>query len=188
MTFTFGICTDWSNKHRVVEIINSIRNLQIPECEIIVSDKDGWITEKKNRIAKVAKHENLVLLHDYFIFHQDWYRAYEDFGQPWDVCSNPQLLHNGNRHFTDWVNWDDPHYPRYYSFDYNDWTHTKYQYVSGGYFLVKRDFLRENPLNESMLQGSPEDVEWSLRIRDKATIKCNPNAVVQHNKIHRDCH
>lgn len=210
MNLTFGISTAYEDVGRLLLVLDSIKALNIPNSEIIVAgsydsfDKeicsfpyyqvrtvltDGWITRKKNLIASMAEHDTLVLLHDYYEFDSKWYEAWESFvsGGEWEVASNPQFLITGQRHFTDWVMWDHPHVPRYFSLDYNDWGNTKYQYMSGGYLLVKRDFLRENPFNEHMKPGEPEDVEWSLRIRDKARMVCNPDAIVRHNKKHRDC-
>ena len=186
MNLTFGICTIQPHPERLRQVVDSIEALNIPQYEVMILDGPEWITTKKNAAALHAKYNTLVLLHDYFVFDPGWYAAYEAFGYDWDMCSNPQFLINGKRHFTDWVVWNSPIYPRYYSLPYEDWSHTKYQYVSGGYFLGKRDFLRANLFNEDMKPGSPEDVEWSLRIRDKAVIKCNPHAVVRHNKAHRD--
>lgn len=202
---TFGICSDLTNIGNLNKVASSIDDLGIPNREIIIVGSyhsapddisswkncniiltDGWITRKKNLIAKFATYDTIVMLHDYFTFDDKWYENYKKFGFDWDICSNPQLLINGKRHFTDWVNWDHPNYPKYHSFKYTDWSNTKNQYISGGYFLVKRDFLREHPLNESMKPGDPEDVEWSLRVRDKALIKCNPDSYVRHVKEHRD--
>jgi hypothetical protein len=59
-------------------------------------------------------------------------------------------------------------------------------YQSGGYMIVKKDFMLKVPMNENMVWGTAEDVEWSLRMREKANWKCNGNAIVTHNKIHRD--
>ena len=204
MNVTFGICTQYDDPYRLSQMVASIDDLGIPTYEICVIGSspnsiflssrgplfqlqlDAWLPRKKNFIARQAHFDVLCLAHDYFLFDEKWYESYIKFGTDWDVCSNPQLLMNGLRHATDWVNWDHPDYPRYYSFDYTDWTKTKHQYISGQYFLVKRDFLRDNPMNEHLHPGSAEDVEWSLRIREKAKIMCNPTAVVKHNKMHRD--
>lgn len=203
MNWTFGIFTTYEDVHRLNAVIESIKALNIPSVEILVAGSyqhdwskadlsvqhiitDGWLPKKKNLVAKFAQHETLCLLHDYFLFDSLWYQAYEEFGYDWTIASNPQLLIDGTRHATDWILWDHPILPRYHSLDYKDWSKTKYQYVSGGFMCVKRDFLRAHPFNEEMLPGSPEDVEWSLRVRDKAIIKCNPNAIVRHNKCHRD--
>lgn len=202
MNLTFGICSIYDDLPRLDAVIESIHALNIPNVEIIVAGSyidgqiamlgcqqlltDGWTPKKKNLLAKFAQHENLVLLHDYYLFDPLWYQEFVKFGTDWDVCLNPQYLLSGKRHFTDWVVWDSPIYPRYYSLPYSDWSHTRYQYVSGGFFVVKRDFLRAHPFDEQMQPGSPEDVEWSLRIRDKAIMKCNPLSIVRHNKAHRD--
>jgi GT2 family glycosyltransferase len=93
---------------------------------------------------------------------------------------------NGQRHFTDWVLWDHPYNPRYTSVEYTNYSLKKFQYISGGFFLAKKQFILDNPFNENMSVGSAEDVEWSLRIRNTAKIVCNPTALVIHNKQHRD--
>lgn len=212
MKCTFGIMTTYDNIPQLEEVIASITSLNIPDVEIIVAGSynnkevpllakgvnghqtilthvltDGWTPVKKNLVAKVARHEILVLLHDYYLFDKGWYEKWLQFNEfGWAVASNPQYLMNGKRHFTDWTIWDHPTLPRYHSLPYDDWTQTQYQYVSGGYFLVKRDFLRQFPFNEEMQPGSAEDVEWSLRVRHRGRLMCNPLSVVRHNKSHRD--
>lgn len=207
MNFTFGIITDYKAKDRVSEIITSIVDLNITNYEVLVITSNnvnpepikncthvsiedpyekGWVTRKKNIVSNLATYDNLVLLHDYYVFDKDWYKHYLKFGDDWDVCSNPQYLINGNRHFTDWVTWDSPLYPRWTSLDYDDWSHTKFMYQSGGYMLVKKQFMLKVPMNESLGWGTAEDVEWSLRMRNSAVWKCNKNSIVRHNKRHRD--
>ena len=203
MDFTFGIITDYSDLARLSEIIDSIRNQKIPNYEIIIAgqsdyedledtrfinmgDESTYVTNKKNKIAELAKYNNIVLFHDYYIFDDQWYSGYLSFGDNWDVCSNPQYLINGKRHFTDWVTWDHPTLPRWTSVDYDDWSQTKYMYQSGGYMLIKKDFALKIPHKQNMEWGTAEDVEWSLRMRDHANWKCNKLSSVRHNKVHRD--
>lgn len=204
MQFSFGIATDYSDTNRLDEIVQSIRNLKIPNYEILmigngerhneidvnyINFNDGninWITKKKNILASESKYDNIVLFHDYYVFDSEWYSNFLKFGEDWDVCSNAQHLITGKRHFTDWVVWDSPIYPRYASLNYDDWAHTKYMYQSGGYMVVKKDFMLECPMNEHMPWGSAEDVEWSLRMREIANWKCNGRSIVKHNKVHRD--
>lgn len=203
MNFTFGIITSYDDLQRLSDVIDSIKNQKIPNYEILVMGNDDYlptedttyvnmsseqqfVTNKKNKIAEMAKYQNLVLIHDYYLFDNDWYQGYINFGDDWDVCSNPQYLINGNRHFTDWVTWDHPTLPRWSSLDYDDWSQTKYMYQSGGYMLVKKDFLLDIPFEQNRLWGTAEDVEWSLRMRDKANWKCNKLSKVKHNKVHRD--
>lgn len=190
MNMTFGICTSFEDPTRLRDVISSIEGMSgINSPKIIVAGPEfgAWLPEKKNAIAKNASGDILVLLHDYFLFDKYWYKSYCKFGDEWDICSTPQFLLNGKRHFTDWVVWDSSVYPRYTSLKYTDWSHTQSQYISGGFFVVKKEFLLNNPLNEELSPGDPEDVEWSLRVRDIAKIVCNPNTFVIHNKMHRDC-
>jgi hypothetical protein len=205
MNFTFAITTDYSNISRLNQVRESIYNLNIPNYEVLViggkdyshyidttflyfNDKKypGWTTKKKNILVETARYENVVLMHDYFLFDANWHKSFVEFGNDWDICSNQQLLIDGKRHFTDWVTWDDPVFPRYTSLSYDDWSRTRYMYMSGGYFIVKKHVVMDNPFNESLMHGQAEDVEWSLRVRDKYRMVCNGNAIVRHNKVHRD--
>jgi len=206
MNFSFCITTDYSDINRLNEVIESIHDLNIPRYEINIiggidsneesnfvsyiyfneKQKPGWITKKKNILQKYSKYENLVYLHDYYVFDKDWYKSFVEFGNDWDICSNQQLLITGQRHFTDWVTWDDPVFPRYTALPYDEWSRTENMYVSGGYFLVKKPVVMNNPFNEELMHGQSEDVEWSLRVRDKYVMKCNGDAIVKHNKWHRD--
>lgn len=203
MNFTFGIVTTYDDLTRLSQIIDSIRDLKIKKYEIIVTgdrdfedlddtryvnmgDEKEFVTNKKNRIAQLANYDNLAIIHDYYVFDKEWYNGYLAFGDDWDVCSNPQYLINGKRHFTDWVIWDHPSLPRYHSMDYDDWSQTRYMYQSGGYMLIKKDFSLKYPHKDNMKWGTAEDVEWSLRMRDHAKWKCNKLSSVRHNKVHRD--
>jgi hypothetical protein len=206
MNFTFAITTDYSNMEQIYEVFDSIRELNIPNYEILIigdkhfnddpdvryihfddTQKKGWVTRKKNILCQEAKYENVVLMHDYYVFDKDWYKSYLKFGNDWDICSNAQLMQNGKRHFTDWVTWDCSLYPRYTSLPYDEWQLTHYMYQSGGYMLVKKQLMLDNPFNEELSWGDADDVEWSLKVRHKYKWICNGDAVVKHNKKHRDC-
>ena len=207
MRYTFGITTDYKDKDQLIEVFKSIEALNIPEYEILVvggekpqdtdickfiqfdeSQKPGWTTRKKNIIAETAQYENVVLMHDYYVFDKDWYKNMVEFSETvnWDICSCQQLLITGKRHFTDWVVWDDPIFPRYAALPYDEWTRVPFMYISGGFIQTKKQILIDNPFNEELVHGQAEDVEWSLRVRNKYRIVCNGSAIVKHNKWHRD--
>lgn len=205
MKFSFAILTKYENEKQLKEVIDSIHNLSIPEYEILTiggkekkdkkneryiffdeTQKDGWVTKKKNILANESKHQNMVLMHDYFVFDKDWYKNFLEFGNDWDICSCQQLLINDKRHFTDWVVWDSPFLPRYTSLRHDDWSHVWYMYQSGGFTIAKTQLIRDNPFNEELLWGQADDVEWSLRVRRKYKYVCNGNSIVKHNKSHRD--
>ena len=205
--WTFGIVTGYQDGERLKNIIENIISLHIPEFEILIiggnrgefsvdypqvklidfdeSQKPLWITKKKNIIANLAMYENMVIMHDYHVFDKDWYINFKSFGTDWDICSCPQYLITGARNPMDWSLWDKPGHGRAWSLDYDDWSQTQYMYVSGGFFIVKKHVMIEEPLDESFGWNEAEDVEWSLRIRDKYVMKCNKNSIVRHNKWHR---
>jgi len=211
--FSFCIVTDNSLDActRILEIVQSIRNLEIPNYEILVIGgqgskfsgnlkdltkmdfhegiKKGWITKKKNDVAKMAKYENIVMLHDYFVFHSTWYQGYLKIKERFDecdLCLNPVLMSDGRREFTDWVTYDHPILGMHRSLPYGDESNIQYQYFSGGYFVTKKRFFLDNPLNEELVANEMEDVEWSTRIRDNSNIIFNSNSYVRHNKEHRN--
>jgi len=212
MDFSFCIITDGSDlaKERIKEIIKSIELLNIPNYEILCiggnnlfddiknnnfkkynfdeTIKYAWITKKKNDIAKLSKYKNLVIFHDYYLFDLDWYTQYlniKDEFEDCDICLNPIFLQNGARDYVDWVTWDHPVFGKQKSINYDNKNLIKHQYISGGYFLVKKEFFLKNKLNEELTAGQEEDVEWSLRIRNFAKIIFNKNSHVRHNKQHR---
>jgi len=205
--WTFGIVTGFEDYQRLDEILKSIRALSIPEYEIILigggnsdfivfaedvkvvdfdeSQKPRWITRKKNILVNEAKYNNIVLMHDYHVFDKDWYENFKSFGTDWDICSCPQYLITGARNPMDWSLWDKPEHGRAWSLNYDDWSQTQYMYISGGFFIVKKHVLQEEPLDESRGWNEEEDVEWSMRVRNKYVMKCNGGSVVRHNKWHR---
>lgn len=211
MNWTFIICTHDPNQERIDTSILTIDNLNIPNYEVIViggkrnkthwhndnvkfiefneSLRPGWITRKKNIAAKIAKYENLCIFHDYFAFDYEWYTGWLKFEKEqheWNVACNPVYLINGARGWTDWITWDDPVYKKSKCLPYEDWSRTRYQYVSGGYFCIKKDFFLENLLSEELGSHEKEDIEWSLRIRDRWLLVCNYYSKVRHIKWHRD--
>jgi hypothetical protein len=52
-------------------------------------------------------------------------------------------------------------------------------YFSGSYWVAKKEVMEEFPLNEDLLWGQSEDVEWSKRIREKYNFSINENSKVK---------
>jgi GT2 family glycosyltransferase len=181
--------------------IDSIKALGIQNFEILIvssktpghesikwlqfEDKLGtnWITRKKNILAQNAKYENLVLMHDYIGLDKDWATGFEIFGDNWNVALTRVEDFYGRR-FYDWASWDSPTYPRYSPIPYSVKDHTSHQFVPGAYWVAKTQFMLDNPLNEELFWGDSEDVEWSLRVREKGLV-FNPYSKVRHLKKHR---
>jgi hypothetical protein len=202
MNFTFGIVTSQDDVlNTLAPIINSIRGLNIPNYEIIIiggnnnyqsdnlsiysfeeNPNGGWITKKKNLITKYARYENIVYLHDYIIFDKDWYKSFLNFGDDFKVCTN-QIINANDIRYRDWCFFDcankinifAPNYLLPYDFKYL----SKLMYISGAYWIAKKEVMEEFPLNENLFWGQGEDVEWSKNIREKYNFSINSDAIVK---------
>jgi len=195
--WTFGIITGGGAEAQINKMIDSIERQNIPsnKYEIVIvggspiarknvrhipfdeSQKANWITRKKNIICQKAKFDNIVLTHDYIIFHDGWYDGWLKFADDnWDVALNPILNGDGTR-FRDWVT-QNP----LFLVPYNMRAFSKAMYISGTYWCAKKSFMLKYPLNENHVWNQWEDVEWSFRVRDLWNYKCNPYSFVQSSK------
>ncbi len=202
MRFTFGVCVCENNINSHEKIIKSIEGLNIPEYEIIFigakeckkdsvrfiefdeSIRNGWITKKKNILCSAAIYENIVLLHDYLKFHDKWYEGFLKNGDDFDICMNVILNANGSR-FRDWclnpykvIPPIGPLTTREFSLPYDENRLIPKMYISGAYWVAKTKFMKENPLDESLLWGESEDLEWSNRVLSIANYKMNSDSIV----------
>lgn len=204
MKFTFGIISSGQEDYNVHLVIDSIERLNIPEYEVLIignSDlsrmrtriipfneniKKKWITKKKNLITENAKYDNVVYTHDYVIFEPDWYQGFLHYGDDFKVCMTRMLNKDGTR-YRDWCIW--PHNDNFVDgivtrqrgclIPY-DMTHlSEYMYFSGAYWVGKKDVMMEFPLNENLTWGQSEDVDWSLRIREKYNFSINKYSSVK---------
>ena len=220
--------------HRVGEIINSIDRQKMPKNQIVIvggtglyseqalanintdpnfsveyipfdeTFKKAWITKKKNLITQHAKYENIVYMHDYLYFYDDWYKNFVDFGTDWDLCMNA-IVNANDKRYRDWVTWDHPNIdPRTRQVIKHkvQWTQTEpwcpdgrvwkgggtlmpydytgnHMYISGTYWVAKKHVMEAEPMNEDLCHSDAEDVEWSLRVRDKYKYVMNENSVVK---------
>lgn len=134
------------------------------------------ITLKKNIGVALCQYDKVVLMHDYIIFEPGWKKGWDDYGDNFEVAVNCILNKDGSR-YRDWLVWDYPSIgPALLPYNYE---FSQYQYVSGTYFIVKKDFYLTHPLNSSLRWGEGEDVEWSLSIRNKINFKFNANSAVK---------
>lgn len=218
MDFTFGIITNGSNDEYINIIIESIKKNNIPNYEIIIvgnttimdkgedtirifnfdeSIKPGWITRKKNIITENAKYDNVVLLHDYIKFNDDWYEGFLKYGEDYQWCITP-IVNIHNVRFRDYTLYPynighngyscispaeiDEYFNDYcllpYHFE-NNLKINKYMYISGSYYVIKKSIANMFPLDENLGHCQGEDVEYSKRLNNYGIIiKCNPNSKV----------
>ena len=210
MDFSFGVITGGGNDARIEEIISSIASLGIPNYEILVvgscdlkgknltvlpfdeTVKRAWITKKKNLITENAKFENIVYLHDYFRFDSNWYLEFKKFGNDFEVA-NCRILNIDGTRYRDLCLWHRNHtlldwivFPNRTLIPYELGDEVPSLYISGGFWIAKKDFMLRHPLDESLVAMEAEDVEWSNRIQKVTKIKFNEKSVVQmlkHNHV-----
>jgi hypothetical protein len=207
MNFTFGIVTGGVHNHResipeqeiikrIKKIIQTIQAQDIPNYEIIVvggpneysnyidvvhfhfdDAGDNWITKKKNLITQNANFDNIVYMHDYYSLDKNWYYEMLKFGDNFQILINQILDINGNR-YHDWEVLDF-FTPGESLLPYEEKTLSKFQYISGGFWIAKKNVMEEFPLNESLKWGQGEDVEWSQRVKSKFDFSINPNSIIR---------
>lgn len=203
MDFSFGIVTGGGCDDRIGKIISSIVALSIPRYEIIIvgstgisgdnikiisfdeSLKAAWITRKKNLITQAAKFENIVFLHDYVVFDHDWYQGFLKFGNNFEavMCRIKNLdesryrdwcLWNRNNSIMDWVI-----YPNRTLIPYDLSNIKELLYFSGTFWVAKKNFMEMYPLNEDLVAGQAEDVEWSKRVQKVTRFQLNSYSEVK---------
>ena len=132
------------------------------------------ISIKKNLIVERAVYENLCFLHDYVILDKNWYLGILKFekNNEWKVLTN-KILNSDNSRVFDWVLYDHPLCYRKVTYLPQNKKITKYQYIPGYYWCVKKNIMVEFKLNESLKWGQKEDVEWSKRVRKKYDFSFN---------------
>ncbi len=210
MNFTFGIITSGNNEAYINAIIDSIEQELIPQYEIIIiggnsnydrvnttvipfdeTIRHGWITRKKNMITHKAMYENIVYFHDYIKLEKGWYNGQLLAGNDFKVRMDKIVNYDGSR-FRDWCIW--PHNNNHMDaligrdclIPYNITHLSKYMYISGSYWIAKKDVMVEYPLNENLMWGQGEDVFWSKQIREKYDFNMNINSSVFIMKPNKD--
>lgn len=201
MNFTFGIITSPGTGGYLQEIIDTICMENIPEYQIVVvggneavtegilevvpfdeSQKPMWITKKKNMITERAKYENIVYLHDYVNLVPGWYEGFKKFGNDFDICMTPIINPDGGRYrdWTIWISDNDPdRYNMHRLLPYTETHLSKQMYLSGAYWIAKRDVMQKFPLDERLSWGESEDVIWSNQVKQVYDFSINTNSVAK---------
>lgn len=177
--WTFGIIVDGRRDVNVDRCIESIINLKIPYFEIIIcgkyegkksnkvkhisfEPKIGWITKKKNLICENAKFENLIIVHDRYIFDKDWFEGMKIYGNYFEILSCIQNDLSGNR-VDDWITYgldeNGDEIGNLGFIDYKDWDINGF--IGGGLYIIKKSVWRKCKWNETLVWGQGEDLDIS---------------------------
>lgn len=213
---SFVIITTGDNDKSVQEVVTSIKRLQIPNHEIIVVggfdttlDKNdivhipfdesltptGWITRKKNIGIQAGRYNVIVVQHDYYVYDSNWYEEFVNFGTDWDICVQQtfSMPEQGSKRCNGWRTGLIPGYPEIPYCMTIPWDidcFVPYMAIQGGFWVCKKDVMLDNPLDEDLIWGQSEDIEWSSRVvpgwegsqQNDYKIVANPKCVTRFNK------
>jgi len=216
---SFIITTSGANDQHVQPVIDSIQNLKIPHYEVIVvggqtttltgqhlvhvpfdeSIKSApWITRKKNLGVQASKYNTVVIQHDYYTYDPNWYEEYVKFGEDWDICVQQtfSLPEQGSMRCNGWRTGMIPGYPEIPFCMTIPWDidcFVPYMAIQGGFWVAKKRVMLEQPLDENLIWGQAEDIEWSSRVvpgwlgqklnQNDYKIVANPNCVTRFTKV-----
>jgi hypothetical protein len=158
--------------------------------------KNSWITKKKNLITENSKYENIVFLHDYIKLDDNWYKGMLEFGNDFKICMN-RILNTDQSRYRDWTLWpgnkdlenkfnltekiilnQELIFDNGFLVPYEINNLSKFMYISGAFFIVKKNIMIEYPLNEELSWGEGEDALWSLLVRKKYDFSMNEKSIV----------
>jgi hypothetical protein len=214
-SISFVIVTSGKNDSAVRQVLDSIEALNIPDYEAVVIGGESttlelgpnsrhvpfdenskahltvhgrpgaWTTRKKNLGVKAAQKDIAIVMHDYILFDPSWWIEFVKFGTHWDLCVHQSRCANGARG-DGWRIDQHPMLPRYAMVPYDMTDLSQYMAIQGNYVCIKRNRYLEEPMNENLLWGEEEDMEWSKRIVPKSHIQCNPNCFIHYSKPRPD--
>lgn len=197
--WTFGMITKGERNDWIEEIIQAIHKQKVPHYEIIVCgtyfdrreknftyipfrerDDRGWITKKKNLMARIAKYENFCFIHDRIVLGDDWFKGMKKYGNCFELLCNKQTLRGDGIRAGDWLTYGGNVLGSPYGIsklDYTDWD--EYIYMGGQLSIWKKSIWERCPWDETLYWGE-EDVELTFRARDLGYLaRFNPHSSVE---------
>ena len=173
-------------------------NSTYPNLKIIDFDENvrpGWITKKKNLITQHASYDNVVYLHDYILFKSDWYEGFKRFGNDFEICMTKMINFHEEKEdnrFRDWVMFPEGQIEwglKAIGADihdcllpYGETQMQPWQYISGAYWVAKKHIMQRFPLNEALVWGQGEDLDFSRRVRAAHKFSMNTYSTVKVGK------
>lgn len=197
--WTFAMITKGERDKWIEEIIQAVHKQKVPHYEIIVCgtyhdrdeknftyipfkerDDKGWITKKKNLMARIAKYENFFFIHDRIVLDKDWFKGMKKYGNCFELLCNRQTLRGEGIRAGDWLTYGTSTLGSPFAIsklDYKDWD--EYIYMGGQLSIWKKSIWEKSPWNETLYWGE-EDVELTFRARDLGFLpRFNPHSSVE---------
>lgn len=212
--WSFGICSNGSQNERVLRLIDSIIKQNIPEFEIIVcgpapstnlpscvkvvDDAECYtkgdiripIGKKKNLIAKHAKYNNMCIMHDRYLFVDDWFVNMRKYGNYFDVITmmcydvekSDQVMsslnmRSGNFSTTTTTTTTTLRFLKNIKLQTQDFP--QYLYINGGFFIAKKHLYVRIPIPNNLHWAEAEDIVWGQLLPLNGALI----GIDEHNKV-----
>jgi hypothetical protein len=176
--YTFVIITDSDEPEKLEREIESIHALSMPAYEILTVrdvDRSGKLGKLRNAGCRQSLFDHLVVADDDMIFHDDFYRGLQAYGEDYDVLSCKLLNPDGTRYW-DWKAHQDG---KNWLLEYGETS--PLVSVTGGLVIMKIWVFDMVQWDERRGFYQEEDVDFSNRLK-KAGIRIsfNPYSTVTH--------
>lgn len=194
--FSFCIITAGTRPDLLNLVIKSIRVQNIPNYEIIVVGQyhpepgiiyvpakeaavSGALSQMRNLGVDKAKYDHIVILDDDIILTTNWYQAFLNFGDNFDILTSRILLPDGTRYW-DHATIDGPRGHRLLRGDEQD---EQYVYMSGGTAWIMKGYVAQSVRwNETLMFNEKEDVDFARKCQaENFRILHNPDNVAYHH-------
>lgn len=180
-TWTFAMLTNGKKDDVVIKFLESIRSNELNKSQIIISgpQKDIYdnydveyldltkyrdneyaeISRKKDDIAKIARNENIMIVHDRFYLDKNFFKNFEEYGYDFDFLAVRQETNDGRKL---------PYYCAIYEPNLawgkpvdvqNSEILPRTAYVNGGCLVFKTKTLQKIGFNKLLFWNQMEDVE-----------------------------
>jgi len=195
--WSFGIISDGRRRKWVEKEIESIAALKISNYEIIIcgaykgkkyehiriipfaAEDTTKLGANKNAICENARYGNIVVTHDKYIFHKDWYKGMKKYGNYFEVLSCVILEKDGKRS-GDWLSYGKKwkNIPDNGKLEYRDWD--IHGYIGGGFNILKKSVWRKVKWDDSLGLNDGDDVILSQGFHNKGFVpRFNPYSKCQ---------
>jgi|GEM_PF-1040786 len=189
--WTFGLLTQGKKIESVAQFCQTVREYGGDQHQIILCgpqnaaytpyhveyvDKEyskiyGDISVKKNDIVALARHENLMLLHDRYYLNPDFFIGFDQYGYDFEFMTIRQYHQSGKI------------YPSFCAIadrgnliwgqiiqTLNDKELWRQPYINGGLIIAKKHVLQAIPFNSMLFHNQAEDVELSRTVLNAGII------------------
>lgn len=199
-SWTFGIVSDGRKNERILTVIETIRELNIPNFEIlicgpapsavlpgyvkVIDDSSYYkdiripLCKKKNAIIDNASYNNLVIIHDRINFDKYWFQQVVQSGNYFDAFI-PAILDEDTKtqHVIDLDSFDGPIVKYHIPIFTKRWTPTLY--MDGSVIIVKTNIAKQIHLSGYLHWGEYDDIDFTRKLKDNGyIITVNHNVVV----------